>query len=225
MSEITSKKYVEIEVGDKEYICRVACDDYAKEEGLMYEKNLNDNEGMIFVYEEPQDEISFWMKNTIIPLDIVFISPKKKVISVKQGEPESTDLITEYNVLYVLEVNQGSGIQPGDKVDLDDLEDYLIDKLEDYSKEPLGGDSYLEDKIKSVKKMIYILDSNGDVQYELNSGEERVFSRKNTKVLIRQAKKANASKANKDYKRLGKSAFKYIRKQDENEPEFVNVKE
>lgn len=56
-------------------------------------------------------------------------------------------------------------------------------------------------------------------------GGERIFSRKNTKVLIKQAKKANNSKSDSDYKRLGKSMFKYLKIQDNNEPEFVELKD
>ena len=52
-------------------------------------------------------------------------------------------------------------------------------------------------------------------------GDVRIFSRKNTKVLIRQAKKADKLKTDSAYKRLGKSIFKYMRIQDENGEEYV----
>jgi len=55
-----------------------------------------------------------------------------------------------------------------------------------------------------------IIGSDGNVQGIIQGGE-RIFSRKNTKVLIRQAKKAYASKSDSDYKRLGKSMFKYLK--------------
>lgn len=45
----------------------------------MNEENLGDNEGMLFIYDEPQEEISFWMKDTPLDLDIVFICPCKKL--------------------------------------------------------------------------------------------------------------------------------------------------
>lgn len=226
MSELKSN-VIEISVGDKDYICSIAYEEYEKEEGLMYRDNLGENEGMLFVYEELQDEISFWMKNTKIPLDIVFISPKKEVISVYYGEPESTDLITEYNVQFVLEVNAHSGIQEGDEVDLDDLEEYLDKKIEYINSYPVEdtseGYEYRDKKIKKVKKLLKILDSDGSVQGELE-GDERIFSRKNTKVLIRQAKKAQRLKTDAAYKRLGKSVFKYIKQQNEREPEYVKSK-
>lgn len=226
MSELKSN-VIEISIGDKEYICSIAYEEYEKEEGLMYRDNLGENEGMLFVYDELQDEISFWMKNTKIPLDIVFISPKKEVISVHYGEPESTDLITEYNVQFVLEVNAYSGIQEGDEVDLDELEDYLEEKIEkykDYDKPIDEVENKIGDReIKKAKKILKILDSNGSIQGELE-GDERIFSRKNTKVLIRQAKKAQRLKTDTAYKRLGKSVFKYIKQQNEREPEYVKSK-
>ena len=80
MPELSKKNFIEIEVGDNDYICRVAYDDWEKANGLMGVDDLGDNEGMIFVYDEPQEEISFWMKDTPIDLDIVFICPCFKVI-------------------------------------------------------------------------------------------------------------------------------------------------
>ena len=67
-----------------------------------------------------------------------------------------------------------------------------------------------------------VLAVDGSTQMELKGGE-RIFSRLNTKVLIRQAKKAYTSQADGDYKRLGKSLFKFLHKQDTNEPEYVQI--
>ena len=69
-----------------------------------------------------------------------------------------------------------------------------------------------------------VLASNGETQMELEGGE-RIFSRKNTRVLIKQAKKADLSKTDADYKRLGKSMFKYLKIQDGNDPEYVKLKD
>ena len=65
-----------------------------------------------------------------------------------------------------------------------------------------------------------VLAQDGSDQYQLWGGE-RIFSRKNTKILIKKAKKANISKDDKDYKALGRYIFKCIRIQDEREPEYV----
>ena len=185
---------ISIEIGDKKYKVKEAKTEEEKMKGLQDIESLPENEGMLFYYDSPQD-VAYWMKDTKVPLDIVFINDDEEVISVKQGKPLSEDLIEEDNVLYVLEVNQGSGIQPGDELDIEDEE---------------------EEDDNTMK----VLASDGTIQMELEGGE-RIFSRKNTKVLIKFAKKAYRTKDNKDYKALGKRLFKYLHIQDTNEPEYV----
>lgn len=139
------------------------------------------------------------MKDTTIPLDIVFINGDLTVISVKQGVPNSEDYISEDNVQYVLEVNQNSGINPGDEVEFSDDDELEVNKM-------------------------YVIGSDGKPQMELVGGE-RIFSRKNTKVLINMSKRAYSSKKDSDYKRLGRQIFKYLDTQNNNEPEYIELKE
>ena len=112
-------KQITIEIEDKEYEVLVAETEEEKVKGLQDVIEMDDDEGMLFVYDNPQ-HVDFWMKDTEIPLDIVFIDEDEEVISVKQGIPFSKEFISEDNVKYVLEVNQNSGIKPGDDVDFDD---------------------------------------------------------------------------------------------------------
>lgn len=151
---------------------------------------------MLFVYDEPQ-EVSFWMKNTSIPLDIIFINEDEEVISVKQGTPMSEEAIVESEVQYVLEVNQNSGIKPGDEIDIEEEDD--------------------SDDLPKMK----VLAPDGTVQMELEGGE-RIVSRRETKILIKKAKKAYRSKNDKDYKALGRYIFKVFNKQDNRDPEYVD---
>lgn len=72
--------------------------------------------------------------------------------------------------------------------------------------------------------LMKILGSDGEVQAEL-WGNERIFSRKNTKILIKKAKKAQESQLDSDYKALGNYIFKCIKIQDEREPEYVEIKD
>jgi hypothetical protein len=138
------------------------------------------------------------MKDTNIPLDIVFIDNELIVISVHKGIPHSEEFITEKNVTFVLEVNQNSGIMTNDELE------------------------FSPESNVSKEKML-VLDSNGQPQMELEGGE-RIFSRVNTKTLIKFAKKAYSTQRDNDFKALGKRVFKFLQVQDTNEPEYVGGK-
>lgn len=190
-------KEINIKIGSKEYTVKVAKTGDEKEQGLQGVTELPENEGMLFEFDEP-DEVSFWMKDTLIPLDIIFIDDDLNVISVNQGNPESEEFITEKNVTFVLEVNQNSGIKPNDELEF-------------------------SPNSKMNKEKMLVLDSNGNSQMELDGGE-RIFSRSNTKTLIKFAKKAFSSKNDNDFKTLGKRVFKFLETQDTNKPEYVASK-
>lgn len=185
-----------IEIGDKKYNVEVAQTDEEKAKGLQGKKELAEDEGMLFIYDEPQT-VGFWMQDTDIPLDIIFIDEDFEVISVYKGQPHDETIAEEDDVQFVLEVNQGSGIKEGDELDIDD-----------------------DDEVPTMK----VIAPDGSTQMELNGGE-RIFSRKNTKTLIRMAKRADKSKADRDYKALGKKMFTYLKQQDEREPEYVETKD
>lgn len=187
---------MKIEIGDKEYNVTCARTEEERIKGLQGVTELKDDEGMLFFFEEPQT-VGFWMKDTKVPLDIIFISEDMEVISVYQGEPENENIAEEDNVKFVLEVNQGSGIEEGDELDIE--EDEELPKMK-------------------------VIAPDGSTQMELEGGE-RIFSRKNTRTLIRMAKRAKSTKSDSDYKKLGKKMFSYIKTQDEREPEYVEKKE
>lgn len=188
---------IDIKIGNKEYEVLVAETEEEKTKGLQDVEELDDDEGMLFVYNEPQ-QVVFWMQDTTIPLDIIFINDDFEVISVQKGVPLSEDLLIEDNVLYVLEVSQNSGIQAGDILEFDDLdEDIEINEM-------------------------YIIGSNGKEQAVL-SGGERIISRWETKTLIKKAKKAYKEKTDSSYKQLGKYMFKILKNQDERPSEYVQA--
>lgn len=194
-----------IEINDKEYNVKLAITDEEKSQGLKDITSMPYNEGMLFVYDEPT-EVVFWMSETKLPLDIIFINEYGEVISVANGEPMSEELMEEDDVKYVLELNADSGVEAGDDVDLSEIEEY--DEENDDNEED-----------ESQSKML-VLDENGKVQMELD-GNERIFSRKHTKILARLAKKAYKSKLDKDYKALGRKVFAFIDKQNTQEQEYV----
>lgn len=92
------------------------------EKGLMFRTAMGADEGMIFVGRPPQPA-SFWMKNTVIPLDIVFIGTDKRILNVgANAVPYSLDPVSSVGpAIAVLELNGGRaaqlGIGAGDKVD------------------------------------------------------------------------------------------------------------
>ena len=92
-----------------------------QERGLMFRNSLPENEGMLFVYREPI-EMSFWMRNTLIPLDIAFVGADGVILNIHQARPldESVLYRSAGAAKYVIETNQGwfsrHGIRPGGKV-------------------------------------------------------------------------------------------------------------
>ena len=183
-----------IHIGDKEYNVKEAHTEEEKRKGLQGVTELPKNEGMLFFFDEPQ-EVSIWMQNTLIPLDIIFINEDDEVIKVVQGIPNNETPIVVQGTLYVLEVNANSGIKEGDELEIED--DGPIMK---------------------------VLAQDGTSQMSLFGGE-RIFSRKNTVVLIRKAKKADKTKSENDLRALGRYMFKCIKGQDERPAEYVKSPE
>lgn len=190
-----------VEVNDKIYKVRVAITDEEKDKGLQGVKELPEDEGMLFIYDEPQT-VGFWMAETEIPLDIVFINEDEEVISVYHGQPNDRTIAEEYNVKYVLEININSGIKEGDEVDIED------------------------DEEDSEEAKMMVIGPDGGIQMELKGGE-RIFRRAFTKQLINLAKKAYVEENKENqislYKRIGKKIFKELDAQDDREPEYVEA--
>ena len=85
-----------------------AKDEYSREKGLMYRRNMDEKQGMLFLFEDAAPR-SFWMKNTYISLDIIYIGADKKIVSIqKSAIPLSEESLPSYkDAMYVLEVNSG----------------------------------------------------------------------------------------------------------------------
>jgi len=107
------KKKIDVEIAET---------DETRQKGLMFREQMMEEQGMLFIFpvEEPQ---GFYMRNTIIPLDIIFVNSKKKIIKIhKKTEPFSERSLPSFKpALYVVEVNAGFtdkfGIKEGDHID------------------------------------------------------------------------------------------------------------
>ncbi|WP_445242156.1 DUF192 domain-containing protein [Methylovirgula sp. 4M-Z18] len=107
--------------GPKDFSVEVMRTDAEHQKGLMFRRYLAADRGMLFDFNAEQ-EVGFWMKNTYLPLDMLFIAKDGHIINIAQNtEPMSEDVIpSEGKVLGVLEVNGGTasrlGIKIGDMV-------------------------------------------------------------------------------------------------------------
>ena len=86
----------------------IADDDYQRETGLMYRSSMEPDQGMLFIFENEQPR-GFYMKNTHIPLDLIFLNSQNKIVSIaKDAQPESLETIpSNAPAQYVLEINGG----------------------------------------------------------------------------------------------------------------------
>ena len=188
-----------INIGDKTYKCQVAKNEEDRRKGLQGVEHLPIDEGMLFVWEDEATR-EMWMKDTKIPLDQIAINDDDEVVLVYTAQPEDETLVPFMNAKYILEVNAESGIVEGDEFEIDDSDDLN-------------------------KYVMKVLAPDGSTQMYLQGGE-RIVSRKETRTLIKKAKKAYANKGV-DYDRycksLGKYMFKVLKGQDTREPEYVSV--
>lgn len=119
------KKTVSITVGNNIYHVEVAVTQEEQSLGLMGRKEIDPYNGMIFVYIEDR-KLSFWMKNTYVPLSIAFISKDGTIKEIHHMKPESlTPVISTHSVRFALELPLGSykqsGVSVGYKIILPEL--------------------------------------------------------------------------------------------------------
>ena len=186
---------INILLGNKRFKVKEAKSNEDMQRGLQNVKELPKDEGMIFYWDEPQ-RVDMWMRDTKIPLDIIYINSDQEVIDVKQGIPDDDTLLSVEDTMYVVELNKDSGVKVGDELEFEN------DFTSEYVMDVLGPD--------------------GNSQYQLKGGE-RIVSRRQTKIIIRKAKKALDSQAERDFKSLGKYIFKVFDQQDKRDPEYVNL--
>lgn len=106
-------KTTSLEIKNQNFQIEVATTIKQRSQGLMYRTSLCPNCGMIFIFEFEMP-LSFWMKNTLIPLDIIFIDKNGIVTNISSGIPQSLDLIKSLKpAKYVIELNAGTSNKIG----------------------------------------------------------------------------------------------------------------
>jgi len=98
----------------------VANTDASRRQGLMFRERLDENAGMVFIYEA-RGRHAMWMKNTLIPLSVAFIDNQGRIINIEEMQPQTEQShAAAGEASYALEMNQGwfrkRGIKPGDRV-------------------------------------------------------------------------------------------------------------
>ena len=112
---------IETKTGTHKFTVEMAVSDRQQAQGLMFRRSMAPNAGMLFDYKRPT-RITMWMKNTYIPLDMLYIDRQGTIVGYhERAVPGSLEVITSKNpVNAVLEVNSGTvsrlGIAVGDKV-------------------------------------------------------------------------------------------------------------
>lgn len=99
--------------GPQQYRLEIAATEEARQRGLMHRNTLSPNDGMIFLFPAPALQ-SFWMKNTPLPLDILFIDTRGRIVTIAKGEPFSTTPIHSGVVVNsVIELDAGRAARDG----------------------------------------------------------------------------------------------------------------
>ena len=119
---ICANETVKININKSQINAKTACTMSQLTQGLMYVKEMSENVGMIFVFNN-ESKIGFWGKNTYIPLDLLFINNKFEVVDINLIKPLDQSIVkSKFPASYVIEVNNGwvkkNKIQIGDKIEV-----------------------------------------------------------------------------------------------------------
>lgn len=109
-----------LDVAGHEVEVEIADDEEERRRGLMYRDSLPEDQGMLFVYPE-EETLSFYMRNTEIPLDIAFVDQRGYIVDIQQMEPHTEELHESRRpAMYALEMNLGwfeaNGVEEGDRI-------------------------------------------------------------------------------------------------------------
>ncbi len=107
---------IETDGGKVEFTIEIADDETERSRGLMFRRDLPADRGMLFVFEDTSRR-GFWMKNTPLPLDLLFVAENGRVVAIRQGVPFSEEIIAPiYPVRFVLELHEGTARKNGIRI-------------------------------------------------------------------------------------------------------------
>ena len=111
---------IKISAGMHLITAQVAMTPEQRQTGLMLRKEMRQQDGMIFVFEQPAKQC-FWMKNTLLPLTVAFVADDGRIVNLADMKPQSLNAhCSDEPVRYVLEMNQGwfakKGVKAGTKL-------------------------------------------------------------------------------------------------------------
>ena len=111
---------VKMTLGNREFTIEVAANEEQRQMGLMYRDSMPADHGMIFVFDD-EEPLSFWMKNTRIPLDIAYLDRNAKIVSIQSMKPfDLTGIDSGKPAKYAIELNVGvataAGLHVGDVI-------------------------------------------------------------------------------------------------------------
>lgn len=107
---------VRLRVGDERFTAWVARTPEQRERGLMYRTEMGPRQGMLFVFEDER-VLSFWMKNTPLPLSIAFLSAGGEILQIESLTPFSELIVRSWRpARYALEINEGAFADAGAEV-------------------------------------------------------------------------------------------------------------
>lgn len=118
---LAAAELVPIRVAGQRIMVEIAQTEAERQRGLMHRESLPPDQGMLFVYPEERP-LGFWMKNTLIPLDIAYIDREGRIVDIQHMEPlDERTYPSRRPAMYALEMNQGwfeaHGVEVGDRVE------------------------------------------------------------------------------------------------------------
>lgn len=123
LSPVSGLREGVMKIADQMMVVELALDSSSQAKGLMFRESMPENSGMLFMFSETQP-LSFWMKNTLIPLDIIYLTEAGEVVHIVTAEPCKVRNCPSYPSIepakYVLELNAGRatelGLKEGDNI-------------------------------------------------------------------------------------------------------------